>query len=59
MTKREKNIIKNIIEELLDDNGDFVYAVGRLCNLVGWSYPIAETKGKPCSVAEFYDRVKR
>ena len=46
MTKREKKIVEWCINELLEDGregcGDFVTAIGRLCELVGWKYQIYE-----------------
>jgi len=44
MTKRERKIVKVAIDDIMAEDGDFSGAIGRLCRLVGWRYPLSEIK---------------
>lgn len=58
MTKRETEIVKKAIEDLMAENGDFCGAIAGLCRLVGWRYPAGEMQTKSVSWMNLSDRLK-
>jgi hypothetical protein len=44
MTKAERTTVRLAIKELMAEEPSFTAAIGRLCRLVGWVYPVAEMK---------------
>ena len=50
--------IRQAIDELMNDDGDFVKAVGDLCALVGWAYPAANEKPTLTTVADLIWKAK-
>lgn len=39
MNKKDREVVKEAIECLMDEDGDYARGIGILCELVGWRYP--------------------